>query len=79
MDSDVGTALVRGIWAAMAIAVIIVVLRVYAKIKIHQFRADDVLMMIAMVCFLPLNTKPRMIYRMLTTIHRSWPSSLPSS
>lgn len=49
MESDVGTALVRGVWAAMAIAVIIVVLRVYAKIKIHQFRADDVLMTISMV------------------------------
>lgn len=51
MESDVGTSLVRGIWAAMAIAVIIVVLRVYAKIKIAQFRADDVLMIISMVCF----------------------------
>ncbi|KUL90644.1 hypothetical protein ZTR_00085 [Talaromyces verruculosus] len=29
--------------------VIIVILRVYAKAKIHQFRADDVLMIIAMV------------------------------
>lgn len=50
MDSDVGTSFVRGIWAAMAIAVVIVVLRVYAKIKIAQFRADDVLMIISMVC-----------------------------
>ncbi|GAM38536.1 hypothetical protein TCE0_033f09330 [Talaromyces pinophilus] len=49
MESDVGSSLVRGIWAAMAIAVIIVVLRVYAKIKIGQFRADDVLMIISMV------------------------------
>ena len=49
MQSDTGTALVRGIWAAMAIAVIIVILRVYAKAKIHHFRADDVLMIIAMV------------------------------
>lgn len=51
MDSSVGTSLVRGVWAAMAIAVIIVALRVYAKIKIHQFRADDVLMVISMVRF----------------------------
>ncbi|RAO74140.1 uncharacterized protein BHQ10_010152 [Talaromyces amestolkiae] len=49
MDSSVGTSLVRGVWAAMAIAVIIVALRVYAKIKIHQFRADDVLMIISMI------------------------------
>lgn len=53
MESDVGSSLVRGIWAAMAIAVIIVVLRVYAKIKISQFRADDILMIISMV-FSPL-------------------------
>lgn len=56
MHSDTGTALVRGIWAAMAIAAIIVILRVYAKAKIHQFRADDVLMIIAMVSLrLPTN------------------------
>jgi predicted ferric reductase len=54
MESAVGSSLVRGIWAAMAIAVIVVVLRVFAKVKIHQFRADDVLMIIAMVCFLPV-------------------------
>ncbi|PCG95489.1 Hypothetical protein PENO1_073310 [Penicillium occitanis (nom. inval.)] len=48
MESDTGTALVRGIWVAMAVAIIMVILRVYAKAKIHQFRADDVLMMIAM-------------------------------
>lgn len=51
MDSSVGTSLVRGVWAAMAIAVIIVGLRVFAKIKIHQFRVDDVLMIISMVRF----------------------------
>ena len=49
MESAVGADLVRGTWAAMAIAVIIVILRVYAKLKIHQFRADDVLMIISMV------------------------------
>ncbi|EEA22022.1 hypothetical protein TMatcc_008557 [Talaromyces marneffei ATCC 18224] len=49
MDSDVGTSLVRGVWAAMGIAVVIVSLRVFAKIKIHQFRVDDVLMIIAMI------------------------------
>lgn len=50
MESDAGSSFIRGIWAAVAIAVIIVVLRVYAKIKIAQFRADDVLMIISMVC-----------------------------
>lgn len=54
MESAVGESLVRGVWAAMAIAVVIVVLRVFAKIKIRQFRADDVLMIISMVCFLRL-------------------------
>jgi hypothetical protein len=58
MESDTGTALVRGIWVAMAVAIIMVILRVYAKAKIHQFRADDVLMMIAMVA-LPLPTNFR--------------------
>lgn len=45
-----GPALIRGIWAAISIAVMIVILRVYAKIKIHQFRVDDILMITATVC-----------------------------
>jgi len=48
--TDLGPALVRGIWAAVIVAVIIVILRVFAKIKIRQFRADDVLMIISVVC-----------------------------
>ncbi|EED16286.1 conserved hypothetical protein [Talaromyces stipitatus ATCC 10500] len=47
--SNQGPALLRGIWAGMAIAIIIVCLRVFAKIKIGQFRVDDVLMIIAMI------------------------------
>ncbi|RHZ57490.1 glycoside hydrolase family 27 protein [Aspergillus thermomutatus] len=47
--ADLGPALVRGIWAAVIIAVIIVILRVFAKIKIRQFRVDDVLMIVAMI------------------------------
>jgi hypothetical protein len=48
--ADLGPALVRGIWAAVIIAVIIVFLRVFAKIKIRQFRVDDVLMIVSLVC-----------------------------
>ena len=45
-----GPELDRGIWAAVAIATLIVILRVFAKIKINHFRADDVLMVLASVC-----------------------------
>ncbi|KAH3356122.1 hypothetical protein KXW94_003578 [Aspergillus fumigatus] len=47
--ADLGPALVRGIWAAVIIAVIIVVLRVFAKVKIGQFRVDDVLMIVSLI------------------------------
>ncbi|KAL4893192.1 hypothetical protein BDV59DRAFT_202156 [Aspergillus ambiguus] len=42
-----GPALERGMWAAVAIATVILILRVIAKIKIHHFRVDDVLMIVA--------------------------------
>ncbi|PLB48428.1 hypothetical protein P170DRAFT_477045 [Aspergillus steynii IBT 23096] len=42
-----GPELDRGIWAAVVIAALIVILRVFAKIKINHFRADDVLMVLA--------------------------------
>ncbi|KAL5042067.1 hypothetical protein BDW71DRAFT_200862 [Aspergillus fruticulosus] len=43
-----GPALMRGIWAAMAVAIVIVILRVIAKIKIRHFRVDDILMIVAL-------------------------------
>ncbi|KAI9375102.1 hypothetical protein BJX61DRAFT_495286 [Aspergillus egyptiacus] len=42
-----GEALVRGMWAAIAVAAIILALRVFAKFKLRQFRFDDVLMVIS--------------------------------
>jgi hypothetical protein len=51
MASDEGPALVRGMWTAMALAVVIVTLRIIAKIKIRNFGIDDALMIIALVCF----------------------------
>ncbi|KAL4899203.1 hypothetical protein BDW74DRAFT_183945 [Aspergillus multicolor] len=45
--NDPGFALARGMWAANAIAAVILILRVFAKIKLRQFRFDDVLMVIA--------------------------------
>jgi predicted ferric reductase len=44
-----GPALMKGIWAAMAVAIVIVILRVIAKIKIRHFRVDDILMIVALV------------------------------
>lgn len=48
-QSNKGPELERGIWAAVIIAALIVVLRVFAKIKINRFHVDDVLMIIASV------------------------------
>ncbi|KAL4878070.1 hypothetical protein BJY04DRAFT_196672 [Aspergillus karnatakaensis] len=42
-----GDALSRGMWAAIAIAAVILALRVFAKIKLTQFRFDDVLMIVS--------------------------------
>ncbi|KAK5806739.1 hypothetical protein VI817_000997 [Penicillium citrinum] len=39
----------RGIWVAVIIAALVVVLRVFAKIKISRFFVDDVLMIIASI------------------------------
>ncbi|KAL3462649.1 integral membrane protein [Aspergillus heterothallicus] len=44
-----GPALMRGIWAGMAVAIVIVILRIIAKIKIRHFRLDDVLMIAALI------------------------------
>ncbi|KAE8381726.1 hypothetical protein BDV26DRAFT_289150 [Aspergillus bertholletiae] len=46
---DGGPALHKGIWVAVAFAALIVILRVFAKLKIGQFRVDDVLMIIALL------------------------------
>ncbi|KAL2842636.1 hypothetical protein BJX68DRAFT_278338 [Aspergillus pseudodeflectus] len=45
--NDPGPALSRGMWAAVAIAAVILALRVFAKVKLRQFRLDDVLMIVA--------------------------------
>lgn len=50
-SNDPGFALARGMWAANAIAAVILALRAFAKIKLHQFRVDDVLMVVAWVGF----------------------------
>jgi hypothetical protein len=52
--SDKGPELERGFWAAVIIALLIVILRVFAKIKINRFFVDDVLMVIAVVCIVLL-------------------------
>jgi prepilin signal peptidase PulO-like enzyme (type II secretory pathway) len=48
-QADLGPALERGIWAAVVIAAVIVILRVFAKIKIKRFGVDDGLMILAEV------------------------------
>ncbi|KAJ0418691.1 hypothetical protein BJY00DRAFT_287251 [Aspergillus carlsbadensis] len=45
---DSGPALMKGIWVGMAVAIIVVILRVIAKIRIRHFRLDDVLMIAAL-------------------------------
>lgn len=44
-----GTGLLVLIWVLTAISLLIVGLRVVAKVKINHFRLDDVLMIIALV------------------------------
>lgn len=48
-ETDLGPALEKGIWAAVAIAAVIVILRVWGKMKINRFGIDDVLMIFAEV------------------------------
>ncbi|OJJ36003.1 hypothetical protein ASPWEDRAFT_741100 [Aspergillus wentii DTO 134E9] len=48
MDNS-GPSVARGMVAAMAIAFVILVLRVIAKLKIHHFRLDDVAMIVALI------------------------------
>ena len=49
-----GPSLLAGSWAAAAIAIIIMILRVIAKLRIHQFKLDDVAMIVALVRTFPL-------------------------
>lgn len=44
-----GQSLERGLWAGIAIAAVIVALRVYAKITIKRFLADDIFMLLGLV------------------------------
>ncbi|OJJ57232.1 hypothetical protein ASPSYDRAFT_134175 [Aspergillus sydowii CBS 593.65] len=46
-NNGAGFALVRGMWAAIAISAFILILRVFAKVKLRQFRFDDVLMIVS--------------------------------
>jgi hypothetical protein len=75
--SDKGPEL-EGIWAAVIIAVLIIILRVFAKIKINRFFVDDVLI-VASVCTPYLDCSAIEPY---TNGSRLWqllpPSSLPS-
>jgi len=49
MSTNLGPPLEKGIWAAVIIAAVIVILRVFAKIKIKRFGIDDGLMVFAEV------------------------------
>lgn len=51
MPSINGSSLQGGLWAGVAIAAVIIALRVYAKITIKRFMADDVFMIAALVPF----------------------------
>lgn len=46
---DLGPRLLRDIWTLTGIAIVIVALRVAAKIKIRKFGWDDILMLSALV------------------------------
>lgn len=44
--------MVAGAWVAAGIAIIILILRFVAKSRIHHVRADDFVMLLALVCHL---------------------------
>lgn len=48
--SENGWELARGMIAAVAVAFVVLTLRVISKLKLRQFNIDDVLMIIAWVC-----------------------------
>lgn len=49
---DSGPRLLREIWALTALGILIIVLRIIAKIKIRKFGWDDILMIAALVSLL---------------------------
>ena len=49
MSTNLGPPLEKGIWVAVIIAAVIVILRVVAKIKIKRFGVDDGIMIFAEV------------------------------
>lgn len=66
LPDDSGPRLLREIWALTALSILIVTLRVIAKIRIQKFACDDILMTLALVS-LPLNRK-RQEYGNLITL-----------
>jgi hypothetical protein len=46
---NLGPGLVTGLWIQAAIAIIVVALRIIAKLRIHKFEIDDVVMIFALV------------------------------
>lgn len=69
MSTNLGPALEKGIWAAVVIAAVIVILRVFAKIKIKRFGVDDGIMILAEVD-LPCLFPPLSLTRCLVTGNR---------
>lgn len=50
VGGDESRAILVGLWFAMAIAIVVVILRVIAQVKIRRFAVDDVLMLLTFVC-----------------------------
>lgn len=46
---NAGPQLLRGIWAEAGVAVLFVLLRVIAKLRLRQFKLDDIVMILALV------------------------------
>lgn len=46
---DAGPQLLRDIWGITSVAILVIILRVVAKLRIGKFGADDVLMVSALV------------------------------
>lgn len=67
--TSAGTGFVVLIWVLTSISSLIVGLRVLAKVKINQFRLDDILTIIALVCTF---SKPPTLW----IESDRWPSSL---
>lgn len=48
-SNDVGVALLRDTWGLTSTAFVVIALRVVAKLRIHKFGLDDILMIFAQV------------------------------